>query len=76
MNNEKIKPTYDEVYSAYIIASQERYKYKNVIDKIKEDLIKTKKYNTRCQDTYGNELIKVDIDHINYLLELLEEVDE
>lgn len=51
-------------------------KYKNVIDKIKEDLIKTKKYNTRYQDTYGNELIKVDIDHINYLLELLEEVDE
>lgn len=70
MNNEKIKPTYDEVFSAYIIASQERYKYKNVIDKIKEkvDYYKSAKYGT-----YDSDDILADLNYI--FLELLEEVD-
>lgn len=67
MNNKKIKPTYDEVYSAYIIASQERYKYKNVIDKIKELINHYAVENEDYSKIYNQE--EKDI------LELLEEVE-
>ena len=40
-------------------------KQQELLDKIKEDLIKSK--------NIGNELMKIDLGHINYLLELLEE---
>lgn len=66
MKDEKIKPTYDEVYSAYIIASQERYKYKNVIDKIKEIL--KERVGTEIHDM----MYIIDVSDI---LELLEEVE-
>ena len=35
MNKKQILP-YEELYEAYLNVSQERYKYKQVIDKIKE----------------------------------------
>lgn len=68
MNNKKIKPTYDEVYSSYIIASQERYKYKNVIDKIKEIANKTDYDKWELQMTSIEKLMKIQ--------KILEEVDE
>lgn len=50
-------------------------KYKNVIDKIKDDLKKTIQYNVKSHDIFGNRYINVDLDHIKHLLELLEEVE-
>jgi flagellar biosynthesis chaperone FliJ len=46
-------------------------KQKEVLDKIKEDLIKTKKYNKVNDNNY----INIDLDHLNYLLKILEGIE-
>lgn len=50
---------------------EQNNKYKEVLDKIKEDLIKTKKYNKVNDNNY----INIDLDHLDYLLEILEEIE-
>lgn len=65
MNKKQIL-SYEELYEAYLIASQERYKYKEVIDKIKE-------YAKEVLTWYTNEEITDEI--ANHILELLEEIE-
>lgn len=67
MNKKQILP-YEELYEAYLIASQERYKYKEVLDKIKETL---KGIYMLDNVTITNNAVE----KIDKALELLEEID-
>lgn len=78
MNKKQIL-SYEELYEAYLIASQERYKYKEVIDKIKEIVDKAP-----CLWRVDEEFERVDgtieLSYKEYtgwknILELLEEIE-
>lgn len=56
-----MKISYNELYEAYLIASQERYKYKEVLDKVKEILTK---YKSAEYGTYNKDNILMDLDFI------------
>ena len=63
-----MKIPYNELYEAYLIASQERYKYKEVIDKIKE-AIKEVQDDEFYIDLINKEKV------LQKILKLLEEID-
>lgn len=81
-----MKIPYNELYEAYLIASQERYKYKEVLDKIKEELnyevhkieepqehkIPEKIYHC-CMET-NDEKIKFLIQNINDMSDKINEI--
>lgn len=60
-----------DIINAYEKDIEKFNKQKIVLDKIKEDLIKTKKYNKVNDNNY----INIDLDHLDYLLEILEEIE-
>jgi hypothetical protein len=68
---DKLKEPSRNLFYAIMKITDERDKYKEVLDKIKEDLIKTKKYNKVNDNNY----INIDLDHLDYLLEILEEIE-
>lgn len=47
-------------------------KYEDIINAVKQDLVNTKKLNNHFKDKHNNELINVDIDHIDYLIKIME----
>ena len=62
-----MKIPYNELYEAYLIASQERNKYKEILDKIKE---KVRYYRSAKYGTYDSDDILADLSYI--LLEKIE----
>lgn len=43
------------------------------MNKVKVDLKNTKKINNHFKDKWGNEFVNIDIDHIDYLINILKE---
>lgn len=44
----------------------------NNIKEVKEDLINVLRFNEHHKDKNGNNFVNLDVDHINYLIKLLE----
>lgn len=42
------------------------------IDKVVKDLIQTKQVNKKYTDSYNNTYLNIDVDHIDYLIDILE----
>lgn len=42
------------------------------IDKAVKDLIQTKQVNKKYTDSYNNTYLNIDVDHIDYLIDILE----
>lgn len=63
---------YKKSIKEYLVLDDEIRVLTNLINDVKEDLINTKRINNHFKDKYNNELINVDIDHIDYLINKLE----
>lgn len=73
----EINPEKSKLLFNYVMNNDKRIKkMEDKINKVIKDLKNTLKYNMKHKDIRGNEYVDMDIDHIQMLIDMLEEINE